>query len=59
MNHARSSQQPKIHIPSFPLPATKADFDALTYTQRVVLAEQHPAIYNKFAHPKERKPWEK
>lgn len=48
-----------VRIEQFPIPETQAEFDRLTVAQKTVLLQQHPERYNRFARPKERKPWEK
>lgn len=48
MSHAQTIRQLTASVPPFPLPATQAEFDALTYTQRLVLHEKHPTIYKRF-----------
>ena len=46
--HAISNRPLTAEVQSFEIPNTQAEFDKLTFAQRITLYEQHQAVYKKF-----------
>lgn len=47
MKYTKSNQRP-VFVEGFQTPKTQAEFDALSYPQKVALFEQQPSVYKRF-----------
>lgn len=48
---SKSCRRTCVNVPAFDLPTSKREFDKLSFAQKVVLKEQHPLTYDRFARP--------
>jgi len=49
MSHIQTSRPLTLTVQPFPLPKTRAEFDALTFPQKLTLHEQEPESYARLA----------